>query len=590
MPKWIKYITILALSLGFVSAQASAQSIVLHEGDLHQLLEENAVAEDSLWIINGKKVLTRGSRQSRVSLGKLSGVLWNIAALRLIEMKVLDADEPAVLLLDDFELDSPFRKHLTLRHLMAGTAGFAIPAFHATTLDFKDSYSTFPQSNDWQNYITPISEPGIVARDDIVGQALLAKIILSRWNKDLDQTLQDLVFAPLGLEADIQLPDDPLDYSYDGFFAPVMDLSVSTEAFEAFLSALTDNRQADGELYLSLIMHNALMKGAAWKVHPLGPGRSYGFSTSEVNGRRSASILPNKLRTRHPRFAPAGLVAFPDAGIVIAMSDADLEATAIKEQLLKVAGLIANENISRTNYYREKKDAEALEEARVRSGYYMLDDMATAWLAEKLNRAKFHSPYIHIKRAEVTVINGNDPQVFKRIDARVYQSAQGENLYISEGSGGYLTIGESLYRYTGAMGNPYLLISPVWLCLTILFSAGLYWFSDRGKDWRRFARWSVAGAFCFVAGYHAEFYLYPAQWGMGHNGVYVIMWRALFNVGLMLILTAPMYAWRFGKQNAFHTNIRLMLLGSHVIVIAAAALVLALLSVAWGLAGELSPY
>ena len=82
---------------------------------------------------------------------------------------------------------------------------------------------------------------------------------------------------------------------------------------------------------------------------------------------------------------------------------------------------------------------------------------------------------------------------------------------------------------------------------------------------------------------------YPTVWIEEQSGLTVLLWRAMFNIGLMLILTAPMYAWRFGKQNVFHENVRQMMLGSHVIVVAAAALVLTLLSVAWGLAGELMP-
>lgn len=583
----LKFICVLVGALCFATAEARAQSITLHEGDLYALLEGNAVDTDGLWVANGRKVHAWGHGDDPVGLGRLSGLLWRVAALRLIEMKKLDADKPVVLYIDDFDMDSPFRKSVTLRHLLGGTAGFAIPAFHATTLDFSDTFSRFPINNDWQDYITPISEPGLGARDDIVGEALLAKIILSVWAKDITTTLEDLVFVPLGLEAGVSLPDWP-DYTYDAFFAPVMDISISGTGFAAFLSVLSNNLQADGARYLPLILYEALVKGAAWKIHPLGPGRTYGFASGAIDGRRSATILPSPFLRRHAFSEHMGLILFPDAGIVIA--ERQTGAKVVRDDLLKIARMIAKENIPRTNYFRERKELEALEEVRLRSGYYMLDDMATAWLGEKLNRAKYHSPYISISRAEVTVsMEGALPRTFKRVDARAYQDAGGTMLYVSAGAGGYISIGDQIYRYTGAMGNPYLLISPLWLCLAVLMSAGIYWNSLRGKDWQRFARWSVVGGLCFAIGHFSEIYFYPTQWGIDRSLVPIILWRLLFNIGLMLILTAPMYAWRFGKQNDFHKNVKQMMLGSHVILVAASALVLILMSVSWGLTGALFP-
>ena len=585
----LKNLFFAAVMLVVFSASVRAQSITLHEGDLSALLNKNAISSDDLWIVNGKNILKRGDNDQRIGLGKLSAALWNVAALRLIEMKLLDADRPVSDFLDDIEIDNPFRKRVTLRHLLAGTAGFATPPFHATTLEFTDNYSVFPIDNDWRKYLSLITEPGLGARDDLVGQALLAKVILSVMDNDINQVLQELVFAPLDVQADLRLPEDILNYTYDAFFAPVVDISISTEAFGAFLSMLTDNRRAGGERYLSLAMHEALMKGAAWKVHPLGPGRSYGFATGEINARRSASILPSEWRRHAGQSYVSGMVAFPDAGIVIAMSEYGADSKKVRNKLLKVAGVIASENIPRTSYFRERKLLENVTEVYPRNGYFMLDETATSWLAEKLNRAKYHSPYISVKREAVTVTHGGEQKLYHRVEPRFYQSSDGERLYLSEGNDGNIAIGGSVYRYTGAMGNPYLLISPFFICLITLLSAGIYWNSKRGKDWRRFARWTVVGALCFTAGYYAEVMLYPTEWSMEHNSFYVLLWRLVFNIGLMLLLTAPMYAWRFGKQNSFHENARQIMVGSHVIVIAAAALVFALLSVGWGLAGELLP-
>lgn len=395
-----------------------------------------------------------------------------------------------------------------------------------------------------------------------------------------------MVFKPLGIAAEqVQIPTQP-DTPYDSFFTPTLDIKISAEAFAKILAVLSNNQLEGGEPFLSSVNYNALTVGQGWRVHPLGPGRSYGFAIGALDGRRTASLLPSS-EPSHIASSASGLIAFPDVGIVIAITDGKRGGAELNFRLNRAAGLVAKEFIPRTNYFRERKEMETLAEVRPRAGYFMLDDAATSWLGEKLYRAKYHSPYIVVKRDSVSVSFSGEERIYNRLGPRVYQNAYGKKLYVSDASGGYIAFGGRLYRYTGALGNPYLLISPLLLCLTILLTAGIYWRSSRGKDWRRFARWSVVGGLLFAAGFAMEVRYYPAFWIEEQSGLAVFLWRAMFNIGLMLILTAPMYAWRFGKQNVFHENVKQMMLGSHVIVVAAAALVLTLLSVAWGLAGEL---
>lgn len=588
MPKPLKYIYCIAVILCFFTVSARAQSIVLHSGDLQALLEKNAVSTDNLWIINGKKRLYEGGGKQMISMGKLSGLLWNIAAMRQIDQGSFAPDKPVVLMIDNFEFGSPFREIITVRHLLAGTAGFATPPWYSSKLDYISSRQNMKIDNDWRKHIVPVSNPGLVGRDDPVGQALLAKAVTSDWGEGYAESLQDLVFTPLGIPAEqVQIPTQP-DTPYDSFFTPTLDIKISGEAFAKILAVLSNNQLESGEPFLSSVNYNALTMGLGWRVHPLGPGRSYGFAIGSLEGRRTASLLPSS-ESSHIAPPASGLIAFPDVGIVVAITDGARGGAELNSKLKRTASLIAKEFIPRTNYFRERKDMETLAEVRPRAGYFMLDDAATSWLGEKLYRAKYFSPYIAVKRDSVSVSFSGEQRIYNRLEPRAYQDGDGNMLYVSDASGGYIAFGGRLYRYTGALGNPYLLISPLLLCLTLLLTAGIYWRSSRGKDWRRFARWSVVGGLLFGVGFTMEVQYYPTVWIEEQSGLAVLLWRAMFNIGLMLILTAPMYAWRFGKQNVFHENVRQMMLGSHVIVVAAAALVLTLLSVAWGLAGELMP-
>ncbi len=589
MLNYLKSICIIVAALCFAAAEVRAQSITLHEGDLHTLLEKNEIVTDNLWVINGNKHFYGSADQQMVSMGKLSSVLWNMAAMRLIDQGAFTPDAPVALLVEEFELASPFREIITMRHLLAGTAGFATPPWYSSKLGYLSPRKRMKADNDWRKHIIAVSNPGLVGRDDPVGQALLAKAVISDWGEGYGESLQDLVFTPLGITADnVQMPV-PQDTPYDSFFAPTLDIKLSGQAFAKILAVLSNNQLKNGERFLSLVNYTALMQGQGWRVHPLGPGRSYGFALSAIEGRRMATLLPSTEPSSHMAISGSGLIAFPEAGIVIAMTERVSEGLALKQALIRVAGLIAKEFIPRTNYFRERKEMEAVSEVRPREGYFMLDDAASSWLGEKLYRAKYFSPYIVVKRDSVHVNYGGRQVLYNRIEPRLYQSLEGEKLYVSDGSGGYISIGENLFRYTGAMGNPYLLISPLIICLFVLFTASLHWNSKRGKDWKRFARWSVAGGILFAGGFVMEVHYYPTMWIEEQLGFLILFWRAIFNIGLMLILTAPMYAWRFGKQNVFHENVRQMILGSHVILIAASALVLALMSVAWGLAGELLP-
>lgn len=589
MLNYLKSMYIIVAVLCFITVDARAQSITLHEGDLYALLEKNGIATDNLWISNGNKQFYGSADQQMVPLGKLSGMLWNMAAMRLIDQDSFVPDTPVALLVEDFEFASPFREIITMRHLLAGTAGFATPPWYSSKLGYLSTRKKMKADNDWRKHIVAVSNPGLVGRDDPVGQALLAKAVISDWGEGYGESLQDLIFTPLGITADhVEMPS-PDDTAYDSFFAPTLDIKLSGQALVKILSVLSNNQLDSGERFLSLVNYTALMRGQGWRVHPLGPGRSYGFALSAIEGRRTASLLPSTEPSQHIAIAGSGLIAFPEAGIVIAMTEPTSDGAALKLSLSRVARLIAMEFIPRTNYFRERKEMETVSEVRPREGYFMLDDAATSWLGEKLYRAKHFSPYIVVKRDSVHVNFRGKQTLYNRIDARLYQNLAGEKLYVSDGSGGYISIGENLFRYTGAMGNPYLLISPLILCLFVLFSASLHWFSKRGRDWRRFARWSVAGGILFAGGFAMEVHYYPTVWIEEQFGYQTLLWRSLFNIGLMLILTAPMYAWRFGKQNVFHENVKQMILGSHVVLIAAAALVLTLMSVAWGLAGELLP-
>ena len=589
MLHYLKFICIVVAALCFATAEVRAQSITLHEGDVDALLEKNAVNTDALWIINGNKHLYGSADQQMISMGKLSAILWNMAAMRLIDQGAFTPDVPVAHLIEDFELASPFRGIITMRHLLAGAGGFATPPWYSSKLGYLSPRERMKADNDWRKHIIAVSNPGLVGRDDPVGQALLAKAVISDWGEGYGESLQDLVFTPLGITADnVQMPAAD-DTPYDSFFAPTLDIKLSGQAFAKILAVLSNNQLESGARFLSLVNYTALMRGQGWRVHPLGPGRSYGFALSEIEGRRTASLLPSTDPSSHIAVSGSGLITFPEAGIVIAMTEPVSGGTTLKQALNRVAGLIAKEFIPRTNYFRERKEMETVSEVRPREGYFMLDDAASSWLGEKLYRAKYFSPYIVVKRDSVHVNFGGKQTLYNRIEPRHYQSLEGEKLYVSDGSGGYISIGENLFRYTGAMGNPYLLISPLILCLFVLFTASLHWFSKRGKDWKRFARWSVAGGILFAGGFAMEVHHYPTVWIEEQSGYLTLLWRAAFNIGLMLILTAPMYAWRFGKQNVFHESLKQMVLGSHVILIAASALVLALMSVAWGLAGELLP-
>lgn len=568
-----------------------AQSITLHGGDLDKLLKENSLSTENLWIVNGNRLFYQAAEETDevIPLGRVSGLLWNIAAMRLIDKGAFKPDEPVRWLMNDFEIDSPFRKTITLRHLLAGTAGFATPPWYASTLPYKTNRTSMKKDNDWRDHLTPISTPGSVGRDDIVGQALLAKAISSYWEQSYHKTLYDLVFAPLGIEESEMLIPTGEATSYDDFYAPVLDIRLSYSAFVKLMTILSVNRLDGEEDFLSRVNYEALMKGEGWKIHPLAPGRSYGLASSSIEGRRIARIYPTLWYSDLLATSSLSIISFPDAGIIMAVA---YEGTHFFEHVKKledIATFIAREFIPETSWYKEDAVSGDNKEARNREGYFMLDDSATAWLGEKLRRAKRFSPYVTVSSDKVTFLQYGEIETYIRVAPRAYESKRGIKLYVSDFAGGYITVDDELYRYTGAMGNPNLLISPFLICIFILLTASIYWRSKRGKDWRRFAAWSITGTILFSVGFYSEIILYPTLWVEEQSLWAILLWRAAFNIGLMLLLTAPMYAWRFGKQNDFHENVKQIMVGSHVIVISAAALVLALLSVAWGLAGELMP-
>tara|TARA_R110002096_G_scaffold26437_1_gene81611 strand:- start:171 stop:488 length:318 start_codon:yes stop_codon:yes gene_type:complete len=72
--------------------------------------------------------------------------------------------------------------------------------------------------------------------------------------------------------------------------------------------------------------------------------------------------------------------------------------------------------------------------------------------------------------------------------------------------------------------------------------------------------------------------------------VLIYAWRILLNIGLVLVLSLPLFALSFVRHNRMPEGSALMYVPFHLALISIAAVALFLILIAWGMAAEFSAY
>ncbi|MGV9298634.1 serine hydrolase domain-containing protein [Amycolatopsis sp. NPDC003676] len=176
-----------------------ASLAVLAGGEVHEL------ASGVLHRGTGVEVTT----DSVFLSGSLAKTYTATVVLNLVDAGALDLDTPIVKLLPEFATPDPAAtEQITVRQLLSHTGGL--------TCDF--TYDSGRGDDCLARYVEAAAgvaldcPPGTALSYSSVGYAVLGRVIEVVTGKTWDQAVKDLLFAPLGLEHSMTLPEEALRF------------------------------------------------------------------------------------------------------------------------------------------------------------------------------------------------------------------------------------------------------------------------------------------------------------------------------------------------------------------------------------------
>ncbi len=562
-------LAILLLMSGLGSKAAIAQAIVLNPNDIFPVIAERGI-EKGFFYVNGP--MTEGMNQkaasTHVPLGSFSRYMLALIALRLADEELLDLTKPVSRILPEVIEENPFIVEVTPLHLLTQTAGFATP----------------PQVS--MNAKTPLASLAIQIRgagqlsvDDPASWAVLIRLMEAVSGKPLKVLVAEHILTPLSLEAG----NLHLNTSLHG-----LNLRDSTAdgTFIAELSRLmVRNRDKTGALYLSHHSWSLLTKMPSFQLHPMASAQTLGLTMHEDAGQTWLQ-LPDIRYNPGPR-----LFAFPTEGVAFAAMETS---GCCFEKTLQQGVLALAQKHFPPHPDNRLADSRKLSHTIFQGGRYVTAEQSPSWLRERLALMQEKSLYVLSSDKGLQVRNmKGETSLYQPIAPYYYQTDDREELILSPyKNGGYLLMGGKAWRHIGLLGNPDYVIRPLPWVLAIMLTSLVYIRSKTGKAWRRMALFGFGGTILVVGGLACELYLWPHVLYKLNMIFPIIFWRLALNIGLMLVLSVPLFALSFLRDSSKmpQKGWALLLAGPHIGLLSLAAISLFLILVAWGVAGTVGPY
>src|SRR5262245_29047448 len=142
------------------------------------------------------------TEHTRFQAGSISQAVTALAALRLVDQKMLALDEPLNSRLKSWKIpDSDFAKQKapTLRHALSHTAGFNVPALPFPT----DSFPTLLDILEGKAETAAVSveeAPGSKRIESVGGCCVVQQLLMDVTGKPFPELMGELVFAPAGMK------------------------------------------------------------------------------------------------------------------------------------------------------------------------------------------------------------------------------------------------------------------------------------------------------------------------------------------------------------------------------------------------------
>ena len=556
---------------------ATAQGIVLKPQDVFPSLATD-LPEATLFMINGRQVYWQPAPpDEQIDGGAFNKLVLSLLALRLRDKDVIDFDADVATILPHIITPSGFQASIKVPHLLQETAGFASPPLSVGSETLKEAMS----HTKLKRFAIRQRSPGQLSIHDPVGWAVLVAVIEASEAMPFSVLLRQQIAAPIGLSpADLQI----VHHSLGGRQMPLT-LKLSPKAIAAIGGLLLRNRTPDGAAFLDPNSYKQFVEGSkGFRFHPDGAIASYGI-TLKTEGRHSW------IEPLNGDCIGTSYAAFPREGIVF--GNAAIPGVCGQTTLLRNARFIANENFP--GRLQQASDGPPLARPTKLDGRYTLAQRSPYGLTERLdilegdflNVFGYTGDQLRVRRNEEPV------RFYRQTSAYRFENENDPTdtlLFSPFRLGGYVKAGDQIFRRADILGTAGELRNMLPWALLAILTAGYYAIAGKLRPWRRMGQFALIGGALVGGGLYLEanywtYVLYEA----GQPWV-IAVWRLGLNIGLMLVLSLPMFVLSFAKKDMIPTRGFAILTAPHLILVALSSLMVFFALILWGVAGTVSPY
>ncbi len=546
-----------------ISSQANAQAIIINPNSLPTAVMKEVISYETLFV-NGIYThgLTENIAKNHMYLGTYYKTLLSFIALRMVAKDEIKLHESISFTLPDTLERNPFRVAVTPHHILTETAGFAVPVRISDT--------------PLERYTSHVRTAGQMAHNDIIGWALLIEFLEAKSGQTIEKIIEQEILNPLGLNLNsLAIPDT---------ISPLQKLEKITGNglfFTEITRLLIRNRTPDGKRFLPPTLYNSMTAQQSWRMHPLTPNHTYAGVFAWSKTQRWLEPAPSNLK------GPA-FMAFPEAGIAF------INLKGLNTEFRAAVKSLAQDRFLPMKSDNRLGDASLLTPYERFSGYYVRADAPTAWLKDRLQTINNSQLYIREENNGILSVKPTgkeQPASYEHLAPFHYTNHTGTTVTLSPyKSGGYLMLDGVLYRYAGILGNKTFVISLFPFVIILLLSTGFYANSKTSRAWRRMGQFGFIGTLLICTGLLCDYLWWPIALFEWDLPVLIYAWRILLNIGLVLVLSLPLFALSFVRHNRMPEGSALMYVPFHLALISIAAVALFLILIAWGMAAEFSAY
>lgn len=569
-----------ALVLGFflITVPATAQGIVVNAEEALSRLQAN-LPNSRLYLVNGPATsFAGGDDDALVSAQSFQKPLLALLTLRMVDSGTISLQSPIADLLPDVIDGGPFKAPIRVHHLLQETAGFASPplTLEPALLDRAISHTLL------KRFAISVRSPGQVSSHDPVGWAVLVAALEAASATPIENLIHNQILEPLGL-ADNRIKVDHV--SLAGGHMPLK-ISMKASTLAGVARLLLRNRGATGQAFLDYEIYQDLVRGHnGFRLHPAADITSYGLTIRQ--GDLHTWLEP----LNAPCVAGDFLMAFPVEGAVFgAFSPSD---TCLPVALRETGLALASDLFP--GRARAARDGPPLARPSKLEGRYVLAHRSPAALSERLDILQAGHLSVFGYTGDLLRVRRNDGPVtvFRQTDAYRFEAESDENARLTFSPfklGGYVMDDDSLYRRADILAAAGRLRDMMPWALIALLTAGHYAFGDRAKPWRRMGQFAAAGSVLVGLGLYLELHSWANVLYLVGEPWLITLWRLGLNVGLMLVLSVPMFVLSFARKREIPTKGTAILTAPHLVLVAISALTIFFTLVLWGVAGTFAPY